>query len=124
MAAGGDSIEVTAMYGNAYNFAEVERCYTSAGTTTVEQFLYEYDDSLGSDFLSQVTLRRKVGAGSWTNVSRAVYAYYEKTPGALAELRAPIFEDKVVDFILERAKPVEKKVSKEELFEKPEEAAA
>lgn len=53
---------------------------------------------------------------------KAVYEYYEKTPGALAELRAPIFEDKVVDFILERAKPVEKKVSKDELFEKPEEA--
>jgi trigger factor len=55
---------------------------------------------------------------------KAVYEYYEKTPGALAELRAPIFEDKVVDFVLERAKPVEKKVSKDELFEKPEEAEA
>ncbi len=35
---------------------------------------------------------------------KAVYEYYEKTPGALAELRAPIFEDKVVDFILEKVK--------------------
>jgi trigger factor len=48
---------------------------------------------------------------------KAVYEYYEKTPGALAELRAPIFEDKVVDFVLEKAQPAEKKVSKEELFE-------
>lgn len=48
---------------------------------------------------------------------KEVYEYYEKTPGALAELRAPLFEDKVVDFVLEKAKPAEKKVSKEELFE-------
>lgn len=53
---------------------------------------------------------------------KAVYEYYEKNPGALAELRAPIFEDKVVDFVLEKAKPVEKKVSRDELFQKPEEA--
>ncbi len=46
---------------------------------------------------------------------RAVYEYYQKQPGALAELRAPIFEEKVVDFIVELAKPEEKKVSKEEL---------
>ena len=41
---------------------------------------------------------------------KMVYEYYEKTPGALAELRAPIFEDKVVDFVLEQAKPADKKV--------------
>ena len=50
---------------------------------------------------------------------KAVYEYYEKTPGALAELRAPIIEDKVVDFVLEKAKPGEKKVPKETLFEHP-----
>lgn len=54
---------------------------------------------------------------------KAVYEYYEKTPGALAELRAPIFEDKVVDFVLEKLKPTEKKVSKDELFQKAEAAA-
>ena len=37
-------------------------------------------------------------------------------PGALTELRAPIFEEKVVDFIVELAKVTEKKVSREELF--------
>lgn len=44
-----------------------------------------------------------------------VYEYYQKNPGAVAELRAPIFEEKVVDFILELAKPNERKVTKEEL---------
>ena len=47
---------------------------------------------------------------------RFVYEYYEKNPAALVELRAPLFEDKVVDYILEQAKPAEKKVSVEELF--------
>jgi len=34
----------------------------------------------------------------------------------LAQLRAPIFEDKVVDFILELATVTDKKVSRDELF--------
>ncbi len=46
---------------------------------------------------------------------KIVYEYYQKNPGAVAELRAPIFEDKVIDFILELAKPTERKVSKDEL---------
>ena len=53
---------------------------------------------------------------------KSVYEYFEKTPGALAELRAPIFEDKVVDFVIDKAKPAEKKVSKDELFQKVETA--
>ena len=44
-----------------------------------------------------------------------VYEYFEKTPGALTELRAPIFEDKVVDFVLEMVKPSERKVTADEL---------
>ncbi len=47
---------------------------------------------------------------------RMVYEFYQKNPQALTELRAPIFEDKVVDHILAQAKPVDKKVSREELF--------
>lgn len=45
-----------------------------------------------------------------------VYEYYEKTPGAVAQLRAPIFEDKVVDHIVGLAIPTERKVTREELF--------
>jgi hypothetical protein len=45
-----------------------------------------------------------------------VYEYYEKNPAALVELRAPIFEDKVIDHILEVAKPAEKRVAAEELL--------
>src|SRR5262245_1238466 len=53
---------------------------------------------------------------------KLVYEYFEKTPGAIQELRAPIFEDKVVDFILAATKPVERKVSREELMKRVEEA--
>lgn len=53
-----------------------------------------------------------------------VYEYFEKTPGALQELRAPIFEDKVVDFVLELAKPQEKKVTRKELTDSLDKLAA
>ncbi|MGB7076311.1 MAG: trigger factor, partial [Xanthobacteraceae bacterium] len=45
-----------------------------------------------------------------------VWDYYRNNPGALAALRAPIFEDKVVDFLLELAEVADKQVSREELF--------
>jgi len=68
--------------------------------------------------ITQEEMRRALmeQARRYPGHEKAVYEYYEKTPGALAELRAPILEDKVVDFILEAAKPTEKKVAKEELF--------
>jgi trigger factor len=53
---------------------------------------------------------------------KQVWDFYRNNPQMLAQLRAPIFEDKVVDFVLELAKVNEQKVSREELFK--EEAAA
>jgi len=47
---------------------------------------------------------------------KEVWDFYRNNANALAQLRAPIFEDKVVDFILELASVTEKKVSREELF--------
>jgi trigger factor len=47
---------------------------------------------------------------------KEVWDYYRNNPNALAQLRAPIYEDKVVDFILELAQVNEKKVSREELL--------
>ena len=74
--------------------------------------------------ITQDELRRALieQARRFPGQEKAVYEYYEKTPGALAELRAPIIEDKVVDFVLEKAKPTEKKVPKEVLFQQPEAA--
>jgi trigger factor len=50
-----------------------------------------------------------------------VWDYYRKNSQAAATLRAPIFEDKVTDFLLELAKITEKQVSREELFRDDEE---
>ena len=50
-----------------------------------------------------------------------VWDYYRNNPGALAGLRAPIFEEKVVDFLLELGEVTEKPVSREELFKEDEE---
>jgi trigger factor len=50
---------------------------------------------------------------------RKVYDYYRSNPQLLAELRAPIFEDKAVDYILELAKVTEKTVTPEELYADP-----
>jgi trigger factor len=47
---------------------------------------------------------------------KEVWDYYRSNANALAQLRAPIYEDKVVDFILELANVTEKKVTREELF--------
>jgi trigger factor len=47
---------------------------------------------------------------------KEVWDYYRNNANALAQLRAPIYEDKVVDFILELANVTEKKVSREELY--------
>jgi len=77
------------------------------------------DIKITQDELRRVLIEQ---ARRFPGQEKAVYEYYEKTPGALAELRAPIIEDKVVDFVLEKAKPSEKKVPKDVLFERPQDA--
>jgi trigger factor len=44
-----------------------------------------------------------------------VYDYYRKNPQALASLRAPIFENKVVDFVAELGTQTDKTMTREEL---------
>jgi trigger factor len=55
-----------------------------------------------------------------------VWEYYRKTPAAVAAIRAPIFEEKVVDFLIELATVTEKQVSREDLLkdEEDEKSAA
>ncbi len=48
-----------------------------------------------------------------------IFEYYQNNPEAMQELQAPIFEDKVVDFIVEMAKPTDRKVTIEELMTDP-----
>lgn len=52
---------------------------------------------------------------------KAVIDYYTQTQGAMERIRAPLLEDKVVDFIVGQAKVTEKKISAEELMKIPQE---
>ncbi len=45
-----------------------------------------------------------------------VIEFYQKNPEQLAGLRAPIYEEKVIDLIIEKAKVTDKEVKKDELF--------
>ncbi len=50
---------------------------------------------------------------------RQALDFYRQNPEAVANLRAPIFEDKVIDFIVELAKVEERRVTPEELLALP-----
>jgi trigger factor len=50
---------------------------------------------------------------------RQALDFYRQNPEAVASLRAPIFEDKVVDFIVELAKAPERRVTPQELLALP-----
>jgi trigger factor len=55
---------------------------------------------------------------------KEIIEYFRKTPGAIAGLRAPIFEEKVVDHLLTQVEVTDKTVTKEELMAEDEEEAA
>ena len=54
---------------------------------------------------------------------QAVYEYYRTNPQALSGIRAPLFEEKVVDHLLGVIAVTDKKVSKDELLAEDDEAA-
>ena len=53
-----------------------------------------------------------------------VWDYYRQNPQAVAGIRAPIYEEKVVDFLLELAEVTEKKVPREDLYKEDDESTA
>ncbi len=55
-------------------------------------------------------------ARQYPGQEKAVWDFYRKNPEALAEIRAPLFEEKVVDHIVGQANVTEKTVTKDELF--------
>jgi trigger factor len=67
--------------------------------------------------LSRVVMER---ARQVPGREQEVWDFYRNNPDALASLRAPIFEDKVIDYILELAKITDKTVSREELYKEDE----
>jgi trigger factor len=71
------------------------------------------DDQLRAAVMEQVR--------QYPGQERQIWDYYQKNPNALAALRGPLFEDKVVDFLVELADVTDKPVSREELFKEDEE---
>lgn len=53
-----------------------------------------------------------------------VLKFYQQNPEALAQIRAPLFEERVVDYIFERATLTDKTVTKDELLQDPDGALA
>ncbi|WP_323008350.1 trigger factor [Paracoccus sp. (in: a-proteobacteria)] len=62
--------------------------------------------------MTQAVMRQ---ARQFPGQERAFFEFIQQNPQAQQQLRAPIFEDKVVDHIVEGAKVAEKAVTKEEL---------
>jgi trigger factor len=59
-------------------------------------------------------------ARQYPGQEREVIQFFQKNPAAMAQLRAPIYEDKVVDHILSVATVEETTVSREDLFKEDE----
>jgi trigger factor len=72
---------------------------------------------VNDDEVSRAVMER---ARQYPGREREVWDFYQKNYNALASVRAPIFEEKVVDFIVELADVAEKKVTKDELFKEDE----
>lgn len=76
--------------------------------------------------VSQEELARAMNqeAQKYPGQERQVIEFYQKNPGALQGLRAPIYEEKVVDYVLELAEVTEVEVDREALFADDEPAPA
>jgi trigger factor len=60
-------------------------------------------------------------ARQYPGQEREVIEFFQKNAGAMAQLRAPIYEDKVVDYILGEAEVTDTSVSREELLKEDDE---
>ncbi|MEQ1753091.1 MAG: trigger factor [Micropepsaceae bacterium] len=75
--------------------------------------------------VTQEELNRAVVAQArqYPGQENRIFEIYRSNPDAVAQLRAPIFEDKVVDFLCGQAKITDQTVSREDLFKDPDELA-
>ena len=72
------------------------------------------------DELSRAVMER---ARQFAGQEQRVWDYYRQNPQAVAALRAPIFEEKVVDFLVELAGVTDSKVSRDELYKEDDSVA-
>ncbi len=73
----------------------------------------KFDIKVEQDELREALVQQ---ARQYPGHEQAVYEYFEKTPGAIAQLRAPIFEEKVVDLLVSKINVVDRNVTKDELL--------
>ena len=68
--------------------------------------------------VSEEEIRRAVfeKAQQYPGQEKEVVEFYQKNPQAMAELRAPIFEERVVDFIVELADTKERNRSRRRII--------
>ncbi len=71
----------------------------------------------------QYAMQSRMQSPGQAMTEQQAYQMLVNNPQAMAEVRAPLFEDKVVDFIAELAQVDERKVDRETLFLDPDEAA-
>ena len=60
-------------------------------------------------------------ARNYPGQERMVLDFYRQNPNAAAQMRAPIYEEKVVDLIFDQAKVTDKPITKEELLKEEDE---
>jgi len=70
------------------------------------------DVTVSDQEMTQAVLQQ---ARNFPGQERAFFEYIQNTPAAAQQLRAPIFEDKVIDHIVSGAKVTDRTVTKEEL---------
>jgi trigger factor len=75
---------------------------------------------VADDEVTQALIAR---ARQYPGQEKQVWEFYKKNPERLGEIRAPLFEDKVVDHIIAQATVKERTVDKEELFRAEEDEA-
>ena len=74
----------------------------------------QHNVTVGKEELSKALMAE---ARRYPGQEKMVIEYYQKNPQALDMIKAPLFEEKVVDYVLTKAKVSEKKVSAKELYE-------
>lgn len=76
---------------------------------------------ISDDEVTQALVAR---ARQFPGQEKMVWEYYRKNANALAELRAPIFEEKVIDHILSKANVTDRTVTRDELLAEMDEPGA
>ncbi len=75
---------------------EIQQSATVGGATVTESYLYAYSGTgSAAGLLASITLRRKVGAGSWGTVRSVEYGYYNgiEANGNLGDLKTAVVKD-------------------------------